>query len=84
MPKSTKTYRQQLQDIQKVSGDTPDDLAKHATTPPHFPYVWEWFFDFPPKLTWADISAWSGLYGFKPERWEGELLIRLDQIRCKE
>lgn len=84
MPKSDRTYRQQLQAIEKASGVTPDDLANHPEKPPHFPYVWEWFIDFPPGISWREIAAWSGVYGIKIDRWESELLIRLDQIRCKE
>jgi len=69
-----------LYDLWQVSKQKPVELVNHPESPPHFPWIWDWFFDFP-AVTWAEIKAWSELSGIKPARWESEMLIRLDALR---
>lgn len=83
MPKSDRTYRQQLEAIRDATGETPADLANHPKNPPFFAWVWQWFVDFPPNITWSEIRSWSDVYGVKIQRWEGEILIRLDRLRLE-
>jgi len=76
-----------LIDIWKVSGFKPAELENHQDdiylpgSPPHFPWVWEWFFELPSPITWFELSAWNQIAGIGLTRWEGELLIRLDHLR---
>ena len=82
MPNSDRTIKQTLEAIWDVSGVKPQELEDHPERPPHFPWIWDWFFDFPSPITWPDIRAWSDGYTHV-ERFEGELLIRLDNLRNK-
>ena len=70
-----------LVSVWEVSKVKPEELADHPESPPHFPWVWEWFFDFNSPITWPDIKAWSDIYGLPVARWEGELLVRMDILR---
>ena len=75
------TYKQKLYAIWQAYGEKPQELVDHPEVPPHFSWVWDWFFDYPSPITWSEINAWADSAGFHVERWEGELLIRLDNLR---
>jgi len=76
-----RTIKQKLHDIWAATKTKPQELIDHPESPPHFVWIWEWFFDFPSPVTWSEINAWSTRSGIEPARWEGELLIRLDNLR---
>jgi hypothetical protein len=59
----------------------PEPLRDHPDIAPHFPWVWGWFFDLRPGITWTELEAWARMRGIKPSGWECELLIRLDTLR---
>lgn len=50
-------------------------------SPPHFNYLWEWFFEFGPDITWAEIKAWDEISGVGIERWEGDILMKINHLR---
>jgi hypothetical protein len=70
-----------LIDLWEVSKVQPQELADHPESPPHFPWIWGWLFDLPSPITWTEIKAWSEISGINPDRWEAEMLIRLDVLR---
>ena len=76
-----RSYKQKLYDLWDATGFKPQELIDHPEEPPHYAYVWEWFFDFCSPITWPDVKAWAWASGIKPTRWESELLIRLDNLR---
>jgi len=80
-PGSQRSLKQTFYDLWKAIGDKPQELIDHPETPPQFAYVWGWFFDLSHPVTWQEIKAWSFFSGITPTRWEGELLIRLDNLR---
>jgi hypothetical protein len=59
----------------------PIELVDQPESPPHFEYVWEWFFEFGKDVTWAEIAAWNSIGNVNIERWEGDLLIRINHLR---
>lgn len=59
----------------------PEPLREHPNDPPHFPWIWEWLFDFPHGASWQEIDAWSRVRGINPQGWECRLLMRLDALR---
>jgi hypothetical protein len=59
----------------------PIELVNHPQLPPNFNYIWEWFFDFGQEVTWSEIAAWNSVSDVNIERWEGEILMRINYLR---
>lgn len=64
----------------KRTGKIPPQLADHPPEPARLAYIWRWFNELPSPITWREIFAWSQISGHKVERWEGVLLIRIDEL----
>jgi len=75
------SFKQMYLALWKRTKVQPDELKSHPALPPHFPYIWEWFTEFPNDITWQEIKAWSDISGIVPTRWESSLLISLDRLK---
>lgn len=76
-----RTLKKMFYDLWEATGVKPQELIDHPIEPPHFEWVWDWFIELPTPVTWTEIKSWSWASGLKPSRWEGELLISLDNLR---
>jgi hypothetical protein len=75
------SVKQTLYNIWDKTGVMPIELLNHDPLPPHFPHLWEWFFEFAQDITWSEINAWDNIAKVGITRWEGALLIQMDYLR---
>jgi hypothetical protein len=69
-----------LNAVWRASKRKPKELEQ-SPIPEELAYLAGWLAVLPCPLSWAEMSAWSGMTKRAPERWELETLMRLDRIR---
>lgn len=83
-----KTRLQVLMDIKAQTGIEAPELKSLGVCPPATQHVWDWFCDLSRArtfgmtanpITWPEMSAYFGLMGIKPCRWEIEAVKRVDE-----
>ena len=79
------SLRDHLEAAEAATGET---LFEEIDIPPEAEHLWLWFWDLhagrgsngwgPAPIGYADIEAWSRLYGTEPTPWEVQTLRQMD------
>jgi hypothetical protein len=67
--------------VQAATGKKPPELTV-VEFPDEFAYLIEWFSQIKQPLTYSEIYHWSLMTRRSLDRWELDVLIKLDAIRC--
>lgn len=87
MPGGDITRRASAEQVQRSTGQVPDELQDLPELPECAEHVWGWFQQLSGRrtagmsvnpITWGDIWAWSQMTGIKPQQWELDALMVID------
>jgi len=74
------TIKGHLQAVWKHTGRKPKELVDHGDCPADMDYLWAWFLEIKPPLTYTEMAHWQTLTGRKLKVWEATVLMRINRL----
>jgi hypothetical protein len=66
--------------VWKQTGRKPKELEEHGDCPENLLYLWRWFLEIKPPLTYTEVHHWQELTGKRLFVWEVKLLMNINRL----